>query len=658
MINIKRPLHIISNKIRGDTHGVSEEKWTADFSKPEKTPFDIKTESAYFAYLSNKSLALCLKKTNCLAWVDVPDRDYQDHIVEAEFRLDSMGGYIAAGLMFRITGEDSYYLALVSNKGFFRLDAVKDNSPRTLIAWTEVAGLEPTLKNNSAKQGDPADSSSFDGITIKLKIIAYGTYLTFLVNDRWIGEINDDTVPGGRPGFALASYEAAAGNPAASLPASKNHEKNTFICRAWLDYFSVDFRIKSVEECYTKWKEGAEITAESRLRFAETLAVMGEALLALEQLNMTWLKREEAARSVGATYTETRARKELLLASRMASRLGQYDEAEEFIDACLEQGYENNDGKEALNEKMRIMGEKNKFAELKDFILKYSDYLDKNSEMYSLLGRSHWEAKEYELAAKAWDKAFELESENGVHAVNAASALEQLGKKKDGVLDRFLEAGKIFLRQGNQAELAALIPRLIIVGETNWEARVLAGKWAFSVEDYERSESELAVAERLRRKVRPVPPADPAASYLRGLIHSFGGRYKNAVRYLKEAINLAPEYGLFRFKLAENLIYENGGVYDPKFADEMRLALNLMDDADGQTANYGGTLLFEYEDLKNARYFFSKALSAEPDNIEYLSNMHKCLIKMGQFSEAEELLIEAKRRKPSAELMKLIWQVS
>ena len=652
---LKRPLYILSNKLHrniNETMGkiplVSKpeykmkEKWIADFSKPEKSPFIIKSESSYNANILNGSLVLDLKKPNCIAWVDTSGEGYQDLIIESKFRLDSQDGYAAAGLLFRITDEDSYYLALVSSKGYFRLDSVKINSPRTLLAWTEISG--------------------FDGVNISLNIISYANHLIFIVNGRWLAEINDDSPASGRMGFALVSYEQAAGTaPAGSetpetMSAADQVPDNTCVCRAWLDHFSVDYRLKYIERYYNKWNDSAEISAESRLRFAETLAVMGNYSQALEQIIKAWRRREEAVRSVTATYTETRTRKELLFAARLSFWLEQYSEAEDYIDACLEQGYDNAEGKEALTEKVKILAELDKFSELKQFVLKNFKLINKTSDIYALLGKSYQLHNEYKEAATAWARAFKLEKENGIYAVNAANALELSGNK-DKALEFFLEAGRLFLRQDNYAELSALVPRLVVLGELNYEARELAGKWAFSIEDYVRSESEFAVAERIRRKINPRPDADPAVYYLRGLIYSINSKYKEAVRFLEVAVRLVPSYGLFRFKLAENRFYLNMGVCDPQIIKELRSSLELIDDPGGNMANHAGTLMLNAGDYKNAGYFFNKALLAEPDNVEYISNRYSCYMKMGQVNEAEELLLEAKKRsagKTSAELTELI----
>jgi len=513
----------------------------------------------------------------------MPGREYGDHVIEAKIRLDSLGGYASSGLLFRIEDNESYYLALVSGKGYFRFDAVKNNVPKPLIAWTEI--------------------SDFDGQNFNLNIITYGTYLIFVVNDKWVGETNDDSINSGRIGLALASYETAP---------DYTGGENEYTCRTMLDHIVIDTRIKKIEEEYKKWTDDSNIYAESRLRLAETLAVMGEPSKSMTQIQKAWKRREEAVRSVSATYTDTRTRKELLLAARVSFRLGQYAEAEEFADAIMEQLADDPqkladsiEGKEALAEKIKILNELNKFAELKKFALKYFNLIDKNVDFYTFLARSYWELKQYRDSAKAWDKAFQMNAENGVYAANAANALELAGNN-DEALKRFMEAGKIFLKQSNVPELAALIPKLTMLGEKNHEARTLAGKCAFSIEDYKLCEAEFIAANRLRCALRPRPKPDPAMCYLWGLLLNLEGKNSRSIRLLERAVRLAPDYGLFRFKLAEIKLIN--GNKDPNLADELRLALEQIgDDPEGKMAAHAGDLLMDCGDPQNARYFFEKA---------------------------------------------------
>ncbi|MCL2209409.1 MAG: tetratricopeptide repeat protein [Treponema sp.] len=515
-----RSIYAFFNRIRHKiTEEKSESKLIADFSKTKKSPFDIKSESSYNAYLSNGSLLLELKKSNCISWIDIPEKEYGDHVIEAKIRLDSPEGYASTGVIFRLMDEDSCYMALVSNKGYFRLDAVKDGSPKALIAWTEVPDFSET--------------------NININIITYGADMVLIVNGKWAGCINDDTIQHGKPGFILASYDD-----------NGIQTEKECVCRAWLDYFSVDSRYNAVSEKYKTWTDDSNINADCRLRLAETFAVMGKSSDSLEQIKKAWKRRDEAIRSADVSYTEVRTRKELLLASRMAFNTGQYSEANDYIDIILDQSPDSEEAKTAFSEKIKTLNELDNFGELKEFILKHKNIAGKNVECLAVLGRCCWELGEYRESAEAWEKAFKTGNENGVYAVNAANAWEHAGKKENAV-KLYIEAGKIFLRQDNKAELEVMMPRLQSLGHKNWEARALSGKWAYSIENYNHCEEELSAAEKLRCAVKPRPKADPALYYLWGLVLYLKGKLKTSVKMLEKAVRLAPDYELFSSKLKE-----------------------------------------------------------------------------------------------------------
>jgi len=584
-------MYALSNKINKRGINAPERKITVDLSG-KISPFDIKSESSYNANLSNGSLELGLKRSNYIAWVDIPGQEYQDHIIEAKIRLNCMGGYAAAGIIFHITDDSSYYLALVSSKGYFRIDAVDNSAPRPLIAWTEF--------------------SDFDGSNIDLKIITHGDGLIFIVNGKWIGETCDNSAAYGRAGFALASY-------------SVNDDKKSddeYTCVAYLDSFSIDTRLKVIEANFKYWADDLNTNADGRLRFAETLAVMGESEKAFDQLNRAWKRRDEAFRSVATSYSEVRTRKELLLAARLSFSLGNYKEAEEYIDTLLEQdaelvGSDSAEAKLARTEKLKILNELNRFKELKQFVITHPFKINKDIDFYTLTARCYWELKEYKNSAEAWDKSFELKSENGVYAANAANAHELAGNKKGAVV-RYITAGKIFLNQGNNAELEALMPKLLNLGKKNCEAHTLAGKWAFSIEDYDKSNEEFTIAHKLRSKplsdgkLKSRKKADPAAYYLWALVLHLKNKDKDAITLLEKAVELAPDYGLFRFKLAEIKILS--GIIEKNIAEEFKLAFKHLGDEqpDAETsvkdmANYAGKLLHSIGDTKNAKYFFNIA---------------------------------------------------
>jgi tetratricopeptide (TPR) repeat protein len=745
---------------------IIEEKWEADFTVrgPRGNPgrdashaprhihprirFDIKSENSCDAYVERRALVLGLKKTNCIAWVDAPEHRYRDQIVEARLRLDGGGGYAAAGFMFRLIDEGTYYSALISNRGYFRLDTVRNGMPFPLIGWTEVpAAPEPSAAPDAENAGEGQRCRD-------MTIIAYGAHLILLVDGRWAAEINDASISSGTLGFALASYEAGP-----AFEAEKNggqDGRTVYAARAFLEYLSVETRVSEVEAVYRRWNEGAEIPAENRFRLAETFAAMAEPAAALVQIRKAWDAGAHAGENTESTAPsageetgkpeEDTARpggkgagdaappkgcrpgyqRELLLAGRMAFQLGQYGEAEKYIDACLEADRESDEGRKAAVEKAKLLYAAGRFAGLRDYldeIFGGLSVLREDPVLHTLSGHALWNLQEYEKAAEAYDRAFERDGGNGIPAKNAANVYEFMGKKAEA-LERLLKGGAAFLGADNYEDLGVLMPRLLLLGRDDWRAHALAGKWAYGIEDWSMAEAEFNRAEELRRAVKPRPPLDPAVSYLRGLLLIRKGRRRDAFPLLEEAARFAPGYGLFQFRLAENRFLLSGDAKDPRLSMDLGAALTLMDDdgwvhnfaaqvylaqgnldtaakhleraavllgdipairvnrgiyhylrgsleealkileaekaddPDGTMANCAGNLLVRDGRYEEAEAYYRRALSAAPDNGEFLSNRASCLIKMERYGEADEVLARAYRAAPSPEILDLISYVA
>jgi tetratricopeptide (TPR) repeat protein len=677
---------------------ITEELWNADFSKPNRTRFDIKSEISYDAYLHRHSLALELKKSNCLAWVEAPEKRYRDQVIRARIRLDSLGGYAAAGLLFRMVDEGTYYLVLMSSKSYFRMDAVRNNMPFPLIGWTEIP-VPPPEPGASPQTAAGGGAETAVGLTA----IAFGSHLVLLFNGIWAAELSDPSIASGSLGFALASYEAG---PAPTDVAA----------RAFLESLSVESRISQVQEIYESWKDRASIPAESRFRLAETFAAMAEPASALIQLKKAW---EERAGEAGGKRTQ----RELLLAARLALRLEQYAEAEEYAGACLDLGRESPEGREGITEKAKILYSAEKFSDLRDYAGEALSLREDDPVLHTLLGHACWNLGEYDRAAAAYDRAFELDGENGLLAKNAANVYEVLGRR-DEALKRYLAAGRVFLSLDNYQDLGVLVPKLLALGADNWEARALAGKWAYGIEDWAMAEAEFIRAEDQRRALKPRPPKDPALSFLRGLLLIREGKRREAFPFLEEAARFAPDFGLFQFRLAENRFILSGNPQDPRLSMDLEAALRLMpedgwvhnfaaqidlargdldgaaghlekaaaalgevpairvnrgvlyylrgsldealgvleadkaDDPEGILANNGGNLLVRAGEYERADEYYRKALAISPDNMEYLANRASCLVKMGCYGQADELLAVAHSRAPSPEILELISYVA
>jgi tetratricopeptide (TPR) repeat protein len=192
--------------------------------------------------------------------------------------------------------------------------------------------------------------------------------------------------------------------------------------------------------------------------------------------------------------------------------------------------------------------------------------------LWTLLGHACWHDRETERAAGAYDRAFELDRENGIPAKNAANLYEILGRKEEA-LDRLIRAGRAFLGADNYDDLGLLIPRLLSLGAESREARGLAGKWAFGVEDWAMAAAELAKAETLGGASGAGD--DAAVVFLLGLLLIRQGKRREAVSLLEKAVRREPEYALYHFRLAENLFLLDEDPGDPRMREELEQALSL-----------------------------------------------------------------------------------
>jgi tetratricopeptide (TPR) repeat protein len=690
-------------KEQPDPDSSIEEKWDADFSKPARTRFDIKAEISHDAYLRNNALCLGLRKSNCLAWIEDPMYRYGDQIVKSSITLKAQGGYGAAGFLFRMMDELTHYSVLISSKGYFRVDVLRNSVPMTLIGWTEVP---PPLSPPEI----PGDEYTAD-----ITVIAYGAHITLLLNDQWAAALNDGTISRGRVCFAAASYE--------SPPVSGG-----YVFEAALSNFSIDSRIQEVAALYERWNDAADIDSGARIRLAETFIAMSQPAAALVQIRKSWeipgCGTPTDPTNVGEGSPPEKSQKELLLAGRAAFQLNLLNEAEGYINEAAAMGLATPEGRAAGEEKAKLL-----------YVLKRSDELlscgeeasslENSAILAALLGHVRLETGAYEPAAAAYDRAFEMDSGNGLHAKNAANAYELLAKKEEA-LDRYLKAGRAFLAADNYGDLGALIPKLHSLGANDWEAHALAGKWAYGIENWDMAAKEFSNAESLRKKPTGSrvpdnpPPPDPALLFLQGLLLVREGKRKKALSLMEEAAQLAPDYALFRFRLAENRFLLSGNPKDAKLKSDLEAALALdsdngwlrnlaaqialaqgnldaagehlekaaallgelpdirvnraelyylrgsadkaletlstekADDPEGMMANCGGNILVRAGRYEDADEYYRKALRASPENTKFLCNRASCLIEMGLYGEADSLAVQAYSLDPSPDVLELI----
>ena len=644
-----------------DPDELSREKWTADFSNPEHIRFSIKSENSHDANIRKRekesALVLSLKKSNCLAWIENPLYRYADLVLEGRIRLDARGSYAAAGFMFRVVDESTYYSVLVSGKGYFRLDLVRNGNPLALIGWTEVPRALP----------EPEDGEG--GQCFTLTIVANGNRLLIAINSLWAAEARDSTIPEGRICFMAASYGTRPGETARvetlpeslpeSVPEAEALCSPAYTAEAFLEALTVESRITEVEAAWEYWSsDDAPRDPQSRLHLAETFAAMGQAAAALEQIRLGWEKPAglspggaPASRRGELLPAAHRGARELLLAARLALSLGRLAEAEEYADACL--GLDGApafaEKREALIEKARILYRARRFAELRVHCETAAAGIGDDTELLSLMGNGFWELAEYGEAAAAYDRAFEADGTSGLAAKNAANAWELLGDREKA-LDRYLKAGRVFLAEGNYADLGTVVAKTLALGANNREVHALAGKWAFGIEDWAAAEAEFEEAERLRLSsaegaddaddaASPAvpPPPDPALIFLRGLLFIREGKRAEALPFLEEAALLESGYPLFRFKLAENRFLLTGDAGDPKFRADLDAALSL-DPENGWTHNLAAQAALARDDTDEAARHLEEALRLLGGESAVRLNQAELLTRKGRTEEALALL--------------------
>ena len=672
MRGISRKLQYIKNifsRQKPEQGPNTEEKWTADFGKIKNNRFDIISETSHDANIiknlsSSHSLLLGIKKTGCIAWSGIQDFNYRDLVISASIRIDAESGYGAGGIFFRMVDSGTYYSFLISNKDYYRLDLVRNGMPLPLIGWTELPVIPDAEK------------------TLDFSIINFGKSIIITIGGQWAGEISDPSIPEGCIALAAVSYNED--RDAAKKNEENNEADDPYTVKIYLDSLTIESRFDEVSAEYDKHHDEQNIDPRTRINLANTFAAINHHSAALAQLQKC---------SENPSYKKTQA--DLLLAGKLSLALELYPEAEAYIKECYGMDPKSPEAKESLVETAKILDINRRYKELKKFSKTAIKEKPKDPVLHNLQGHAFWNLNEYENAAKSYEKAFQLDEElikntggtytanihaAGIYAKNAANVYNTMGKKEEA-LELYFKAGRSFLNTGNYNDLGSIIPILLTLGEKNWEARGLAGKWAFAVEDWNMAESEFKNAEKLRSKIKPKPKEDSALVFLEALLFIRFGKHKEALPLLRKAVKLEKDYGLYQFRLAETLFYINNDPSEKEMLDSMNKALELSEkenpadglfgwvnhfaalisvrnekpdeaevylkkaanilgeDPGGIILNIEGDILVKQNRYEEAAEKYKKALEADPSNPGYNLSYALCLIEMGQYGEADELLV-------------------
>ena len=614
--NLRKP----KEDIPIDYEEIVEEQWQADFSKPENCRFAAETGDGYTAAFTppdpagtnTGGITLEAQRKHLYAWTVNPVFRYKDVIIEADIHLsapaepakkpdvttassDKAGGF-AAGLLFRYISQSTFYALMISDAGWVRLDAVVNSTPMPLLGWVKIPGsAHPNVDHHRSDHSDQdhsyADHSNHNEETntqgaYSIKLIANNTTITIVINGHWVACCEDDTIQAaGKIAFAIQNWET--------------YPQIT----AQLSRFSLNSIPITVETAYTAANEFSAVPPDARISLAKTLYAMGRYVPALLQLRAAARLREpeEADR---------------ILAGRIYFAQRMLDEAEAEFQTVLEVNPSN---EEAFAELGGIYYRAERYEDLQRLLQKVpKPMMAQSSFLANLEGHLFHALGKHAEAAEAYWRAFTISPDQGLFAFHQANELYDCGKKSEAV-DAYMQAARAFLQQDAYDDLAEVITILERIAPNDPRTLSIAGKYAYAVGRYDDALLKL-------KNACKKGSGDSADWYLYGLLLKTD-EPKAAIKALKKACELEPEYGLYQFRLAEALFLSNG-----KYQPALKQAL-AADPHNGWVHNLRALAALSENDIEQAEAAVAEARRLLPDEVSLLVNYLEVQRRKGQLAQ-------------------------
>jgi len=641
------------------------ERLSTSFRWLDQKPLRAVREGSYTAAYEPHAYVLTLLKDSVFAWETLRgDHRFTDFVLEADVEPDPSNGHSAAGVVFRHVNDENFYSFLLSSRGDFRVDALFNNHPMKIIEWTRAPSPDPESPHGPRT----------------LRVIGHGSRLSFHVDEEWVAEADDETLPEGDVGFAAQNFAGSG--------------QGVFRLRRLM----LEARPLVVEREHQRSWYYAPVSPAARLRLAETLFSSGGFRPAAVQLRKGLKDRAGSPRE------------HFLLAESLV-HLSLHDEALAELEKVLAAEPAN---AEARLEKASLLYLANRLLEARDWLAAgMSDgTIPGTAAAHNLLGNAEYGLGNWDAAAEAYRRAAELQPEMAVFTQNAARALERAGKPAQAAESYRRAARQLFAEEAFD-ELSLVMPRLRALAPDDPERLALEGKMLYR-------EGKIEEAQAILRRLEEAGTTDSAVHYLMGLIVSGRGARAEALPRFVRAAELEPGFSLYHFRLAETLhllgrdprealararnlspsdpwvnnlegqlCMESG---DPAGAvgflaaardaapSEEIIGLNLsealslagrsaealqalasLESAAGESArtvNQRGNLLARTGDRAGAVREYEKAIRMEPGNAVYKENCAAACIELDMVHRAEELLAQIEPEHPSASVYNLLGQVA
>ena len=230
--------------------------------------------------------------------------------------------------------------------------------------------------------------------------MAHGSHFSFIVDDEWVGEIDDEVLPAGGIGFAAQTFSGAP--------------EGIFRLRR----LSVDSRPMEVEREHLRWTYFFPVSPQARVRLARTLFQMGSFSASVVQLRRALKNREGTA-------------EEHFLLAESYARLSLVPDALAEIDTVirLEPGH-----REARLEKPNLLYLSNRLLEARDELraLLADEAISVGPVTWNMLGNAEYSLGNWAKASEAYLRACELQPGVPQFLSNAARSREKRGPPRGG----------------------------------------------------------------------------------------------------------------------------------------------------------------------------------------------------------------------------------
>ncbi len=532
------------------------EQWTADFSDSDNRRFTEEDGDGYSVRI-DKTLSLSLLRKNIYAWTVNPQYQYKnlalDAVIDfsscaqviAETKISSQttAGICAFGFLLRYTDESNYLSVLLSDKGFFRVDAVFNGNQIPLTGWTG----NPVMPEKYKRRYSPHE--------VPVQIILNDTSIALIINCTPALFLEDDTVQ-------TEGYTAFAGQ----------NWNEAEIVEGKLAFFSIESREIQCDAAYRTWASEADFQSGYRMQLARSMSAVGRIIPALIEIKKAFEKDDLML-------------DDFIFASRLYASQNLFEEAESAAGKALSLFPGD---KIPVEEKASLLYLQGKYDELSSFLKEQNAVVENSAILSSIKAHSLALIHEYEQALNFYTISSRLEPGQIMHLKNAASMLSQLGREEEAADTRLSllhscidnkdlsgfsqiesEIDEKTLQQGQKMSLLAARGKRLYLEGNNTEAKKLLEKYASKKAAEKDSEALFALSLIYIEEGYPdkaetilmmlVKEETAKASYYRCLSECEHKLQKNAeaLVYAEKALSLDPYDGWALYVKAE-VLFENG----------------------------------------------------------------------------------------------------